>query len=645
MKKNLLLFAALLLILSPTALFAQNLNELFQKPLEENPEPWLQKMHYDENSFGPGRQNLSFFDNINISDDPYPQNEPSVKISRKDPNRVVAAWRDFRTGVNPALRRIGYSYSTDGGLTWSVSQLTPQIIPTCALSSDPAVATDTAGNFYIVTVSLNDNTANGELWLFKSVDGGVTFDSVYQLANNSNAFEDKEYVTTDFVPASPYYNNMYVSWTRFTSGTNILLVRSTDQGVTWSSPVNVSGSNLSVQGSVPAVGPNGEVYVAWYGYDFTSENIYFDKSTDGGLTFGNDIVVSPCPNAWFPSMAVDISGGTYNGNIYVTWNDERNGDGDIFLSKSTDGGTTWSAALRINNDPVSNGREQYWPWITVAESGEIDLIFYDTRNTPNNNTIEAYLARSTDGGETFTNELLSTQQSPTNTPNSDVRFGDYIGIDAYGGNIVVPVWTDERAGGVNMDIYSANITPLPVELISFNGSTSGGKNILTWQTSTEKNNHGFEIERSTDKKVFTTRGFVNGNGTTTQPHNYSFTEEGVNGKVYYRLKQFDFNGDYNYSNVIEINSVNSPEYQLAQNYPNPFNPTTLISYSLPYDGNVSLKVYDVLGREVKTLVNGFQQAGVHSINFNAAEMNSGVYFYKMEAGNYFSSIKKMIVIK
>jgi hypothetical protein len=138
---------------------------------------------------------------------------------------------------------------------------------------------------------------------------------------------------------------------------------------------------------------------------------------------------------------------------------------------------------------------------------------------------------------------------------------------------------------------------------------------------------------------------VEGKGTTAQPHNYTFTDEGVNGKVFYRLKQFDFNGEYKYSNIIEINSTSSMEYQLAQNYPNPFNPATLISYNLPYDGYVKLKVYDVLGREVKTLINGFQQAGIHNINFDASGLNSGVYFYKMEAGNNFSSIKKMILIR
>ena len=201
--KNFLLLSLFLTLLITNFLPAQTLEDLFKKPLEENPEPWLKKMHRGETNFGPGTQILSVFDNVNISNNTFPQNEPSVKISRKDPNRVVAAWRDFRTGVNPPLRRIGYSYSTDGGVTWSVSQLTPQIIPGAALSSDPSVAVDTAGNFYIVTISLNDVTGNGEAWLFKSIDGGVTFDSVYHIASTPSTFEDKEYVTTDFNSSSP----------------------------------------------------------------------------------------------------------------------------------------------------------------------------------------------------------------------------------------------------------------------------------------------------------------------------------------------------------------------------------------------------------------------------------------------------------
>jgi len=189
------------------------------------------------------------------------------------------------------------------------------------------------------------------------------------------------------------------------------------------------------------------------------------------------------------------------------------------------------------------------------------------------------------------------------------------------------------------------IPDVPVELVSFNAFLLNNHVILNWRTSTETNNKGFEIERSSDGDNFLLRGFVEGNGTSTQPHNYTFTDDGASVKVFYRLKQLDFNGEYSYSNVIEVNSTNSPEYRLAQNYPNPFNPTTVIQYTLPYDGIVTLKVYDVLGKEVKTLTGGYQQAGVHSVNFDASDLSSGIYYYRMEAGNNFSSIKKMILIR
>jgi hypothetical protein len=126
------------------------------------------------------------------------------------------------------------------------------------------------------------------------------------------------------------------------------------------------------------------------------------------------------------------------------------------LRSSTDHGTTWGSIVRVNNDALSNGKCQAWPWIAVNSTGVISIVFYDTRNTPSNSIIEAWLARSYDGGATFSNEVLSSQQSPTNQPNSDVRFGDYIGVD-YWANKVVPVWTDERAGGYDMDIYTAAI--------------------------------------------------------------------------------------------------------------------------------------------------------------------------------------------
>ena len=641
--KKILLFVPTILILISSLNFAQRELSIFDKPHELNTEYWLSRFPH---SFAPINFDytptvLSSFDNINISVDPLPQNEPSVMISRKNPNRVVAAWRDFRTGVSPALRRVGYSFSTDGGQTWSVSQLTPQIIPDAPLSSDPVVVVDTSGNFYIYTVSLNETNGNGELWLFKSTDQGETFNQVYEMATGP-WFEDKEWGTTDLSPTSPYSNTMYCSWTRFAADTDILLIRSTDEGVTWNSPVTVS-DQIGVQGSFPAVSSDGELYIVWRGYG-SGGQIRFDKSTDGGLTFSTDKIISNAPDSWFPHMTVDLSGGPFHNNIYVVWNDLRNGDDDVFMSISSNSGDTWTPAQKINNDPISNGKDQYWPTIAISELGEIVIMFYDTRNTPNNTIIEAYIARSTDGGATFTNELVSTQPSPTSIPNSDVRFGDYIDIDFYGGNIV-PVWTDERAGGFDMDIYTARINPIvPVELISFTHRIVNGKVILDWVTATELNNLGFEIQRSIDNNIFVTVGFVEGKGNSTRNQYYSFSDEGIAGTVYYRLKQVDYNGSYNYSDVIEVNGVTISTIQLEQNYPNPFNPATTIKYQLGNDGFINLKVFNALGEEVAELVNQYQKAGSYDLTFNAENLPSGIYIYQLTNSN-FSQSKRMVLLK
>ena len=231
----------------------------------------------------------------------------------------------------------------------------------------------------------------------------------------------------------------------------------------WSTPVNVSSTNNN-RGPEPAVGPNGEVYVVWVGNGFTTQ--YFNKSTNGGISFSTPKIIafglppyvpfSKAGNHSFPSIAVDITGGARNGYVYVTWCDGRNGDADVFFMRSTDQGSSWSSPVRVNNDPVNNGKCQAWPWIAVNDFGLISILFYDTRNTPADSIVEAWLAFSSDGGSTFSNEVLSSQQSPTDQPNQDVRFGDYIGIDFWG-NRIVPVWTDERASGHNQEIYTAVI--------------------------------------------------------------------------------------------------------------------------------------------------------------------------------------------
>jgi hypothetical protein len=184
---------------------------------------------------------------------------------------------------------------------------------------------------------------------------------------------------------------------------------------------------------------------------------------------------------------------------------------------------------------------------------------------------------------------------------------------------------------------------IPVELTSFTASVVGNSVQLQWATATETNNQGFEIQRGTNNRDLVTVGFVKGNGTTTEQHSYSYVDNNeLMGPVYYRLKQIDFNGKYDYSNVVEVTKAVS--YALSQNYPNPFNPTTAITYSVPQSSFVTLKVYNVLGSEVADLVNGVVEAGVHKVNFNGYDLTSGVYFYTIKAGN-FSETKKLMLMK
>lgn len=190
---------------------------------------------------------------------------------------------------------------------------------------------------------------------------------------------------------------------------------------------------------------------------------------------------------------------------------------------------------------------------------------------------------------------------------------------------------------------------IPVELTSFTAAANGNNVVLNWATATEKNNEGFEIQRN-NGNGFVTIGFVKGNGTTTQPQNYSFVDKNVRpGSYSYRLKQIDFGGTSDYSKVVSVEVLNPNEFSLEQNYPNPFNPNTKINFNLAVDSKVSLKVFNVLGQEVTTLLNGNLAAGYHEINFKADGLNSGIYFYKLEAtgidGKSFSSVKKMILNK
>ncbi len=200
--------------------------------------------------------------------------------------------------------------------------------------------------------------------------------------------------------------------------------------------------------------------------------------------------------------------------------------------------------------------------------------------------------------------------------------------------------------------HSSPDVPLPVELTSFNAALQNGKVLLTWETATEINNQRFEIERKADNQNWITAGFKNGHENSSNTNKYNFTDDISDlsaSKLSYRLKQIDFNGNYSYSNVINVENSVPDNFALYQNYPNPFNPSTIIKYQIPKENFVSLKIYNSLGQVVANPVNGMVNAGVHQLNFNTSSLSSGIYYYVLKVGQLdnseFVKTAKMMLIK
>ena len=198
---------------------------------------------------------------------------------------------------------------------------------------------------------------------------------------------------------------------------------------------------------------------------------------------------------------------------------------------------------------------------------------------------------------------------------------------------------------------STGTNPLPVELSSFSAVVLENGVRLSWRTETEVNNYGFDVERKILKQVQNDNdnwekiGIVNGNGNSNSPKNYSYVDDNITaGKYSYRLKQIDNDGQFEYSKTVEVDLGGVKKFELSQNYPNPFNPITTIRFSLPEASTVKLTIYNILGQEIKTLLNEYKEAGIHTVNFDASEINSGMYIYKLEAGNFVQT-RKMTLVK
>jgi hypothetical protein len=393
--------------------------------------------------------------------------EVSIAINPTNPNNIIGV--SFQFASAGGVSNFAY-VTTDGGNTWkTVATKNVKGIT----QGDDVITFDANGAahhafiaFTGIRVPKPSRAATGII-VNSTRDGGASWEEPVAAVDHINTvtpFEDKPAITTDMSAASRFKNNLYLAWTRFDEyqgdgfkgsmpdcKTHIFFTASRDSGKNFTMPFRISDapgdcidSDNTVEGAVPAAGVNGEVYVVWAG----PKGLYFDKSLDGGVTFGKDKIISDMPGGWdievdgidrsngMPAAEVDISNGPHRGTIYVNWIDQRNGDTDVFLMSSKDGGESWSRPLRVNDDQIKNGKAQFFTWMAVDPvDGAINIIFYDRRDLSGTKT-GLTLARSIDGGKTFVNHKVNLAPFECD---KEVFFGDYTGIDAYGG-LVTPIF-------------------------------------------------------------------------------------------------------------------------------------------------------------------------------------------------------------
>jgi hypothetical protein len=293
------------------------------------------------------------------------------------------------------------------------------------------------------------------------------------------------------------------------------------------------------------------------------------------------------------------------------------------------GGEDWLVTPQLNivaGDSLKFWTRRFWPAVYEPDTLQIRVSTTDTSVA------------------SFTT-VLATYDVNT-FPNPD--FGEYkIDLSSFAGQNVFIAFRHYDFNGNGMYLDDVSVAgSVPVELASFAASVSGNDVTLSWMTATELNNSGFNVERTTGEESWTELGFIEGHGTTTETQVYTFIDKGLaEGTYSYRIKQVDFDGSYKYYDLNQDVEIAAPiSYALSQNYPNPFNPTTKIKYSVPFDGFVNIAVFNILGKKVANIVSSVQKAGNYELTFDATNLASGMYIYKMKAGD-FVSIKKMMILK
>jgi hypothetical protein len=374
--------------------------------------------------------------------------EPGIAVNPQNPKQVVAVFQD----------NVHAAYSNDAGQTWQAAEnVDPK---NYKISGDVSTAFDNQGHAFVCYIAFDKlgtfnywargATRNG-IFVRRSLDGGKTWEANHipvaeQPSASGIPFEDKPYIVADNTQ-SKYAGNLYIGWTRWRlADSQMVLSRSTDDGKTWSEPIEIDAhpglprdDNGAAEGFDGAVAPDGTLYAIWS----QDDNIMLTSSRDGGKTFSHARPILHTAPIMFAIDTLDRANGfpqiaiyPKSKRLYVTWSDYRNGDLDVFLASSDDKGKHWSAPVRVNNDPVHNGTEQFFQWLAVDSiDGSVNVVFYDRRRDPENRKQIVVLARSTD------DEAFEA---------GGVFFGDYSGLAAYGGR-VYGIWTEKPAPPIAED--------------------------------------------------------------------------------------------------------------------------------------------------------------------------------------------------
>ena len=588
-----------------------------------------------------------------------------VAVSGNDKNWMVA---DQTTGpysgyVYTGMTPGNFARTTNNGASWSTTNtFGTQTVPGFMICIGPNGATD-GGAVYVVT---NSGSAAASTYTFYvSTNGGTSFTlkssqnfagyvGTYTTRHSVQNMRTRPYpfITADQSNGA-YRGRLYLVYAKNDPPANgnkpdIFCRYSTDMGATWSDPpvkvnddVNTA-NNHQWHPSIWSDVQTGRLFVKWMDTRDTptsdSAYIYASYSDDGGVTFAPNqrmsnqkmkINCTTCGGGGTPRYQGDYDAIiSYNNQALAMWTDFRAGNFGSYVGYFPDFAMTLSTnTITI---PQNGGSEYVDVQVPDIKLYASDAVFSATVSpTPATGTITLDFP----GGNVL-NTFPGSVQLRVQT-SGNVTLGAYtITVQGNGPSGGPPV----HRRTISMDVI------VPVELASFAATTDKNDVILTWYTATETNNKGFEVQRkSTDE--FQPVAFVDGNGTTTELQNYLYRDENLlSGNYTYRLKQVDFDGSFSYSDEAEVLIDQPNVFYLGQNYPNPFNPTTNIVYSVPSDGNVTLKVYDILGNEVSTLVDEFKQAGTFDVTFNGSNLSSGVYYYRLTSSEM-TTTKKLMLTK